>query len=108
MPAPLGYLNQGIGKAKQLDPAKAPLVRKAFELYASGRFNLKSLLEKMYSLGLRNRRGGPVTLNGMSRLLNNQFYIGVINIKKTGQKFAGAHPPLITRAVFKDVQDVLH
>src|SRR2546429_3593635 len=43
LPAPLGYLDQGKGKPKELDPVRAPLVRKAFELYGSGRYNLDTL-----------------------------------------------------------------
>src|SRR4029077_2705893 len=33
--APIGYLDRGKGKPKEPDPAKAPLVRRAFELYAT-------------------------------------------------------------------------
>src|SRR5207247_10560492 len=36
LPAPLGYLDMGGGKRKEPDPAKAPLVKKTFELYGSG------------------------------------------------------------------------
>src|SRR6266478_845464 len=64
MPAPLGYLDMGGGRPKEIDADKAPLVRKAFELYATGRYNLHGLVEEMYRLGLRNRKGGKVTLNG--------------------------------------------
>src|SRR4029077_20815694 len=36
--APVGYLDMGKGgKLKELDPIQAPLVRKAFELYSTGR-----------------------------------------------------------------------
>src|SRR5439155_7335980 len=65
LPAPLGYLDMGKAKRKEPDPAKAPLVRKAFELYATARYNLHGLVEEMYRLGLRNRNGGKVTLNGI-------------------------------------------
>src|SRR5215467_6546961 len=57
LPAPLGYIDMGKGNAKELDPTKAPLVRKAFELYAMGRYNLPGLVDEMYRLGLRNRNG---------------------------------------------------
>src|SRR5437899_1697442 len=35
-PAPPGYLDCGGGKPKEPDPVQAPLVRQAFELYATG------------------------------------------------------------------------
>src|SRR5574337_326049 len=66
LPAPLGYLDKGKGKPKEFCPVKGPLVGKAFELYASGRWSLATLADEMYRLGLRNRRGGKVTTNGLS------------------------------------------
>src|SRR6185312_3684708 len=35
LPAPLGYLNQGSGKPKTIDPERGPFIKQAFELYAS-------------------------------------------------------------------------
>jgi DNA invertase Pin-like site-specific DNA recombinase len=107
MPAPLGYLNHGKGQRKTLDPKQAPLVRKAFELYATGAFSLNELIKKMYELGLRSRTGNKVGRNGMSLLLNRRFYIGEIEIKKTGQRFNGNHDPLIAPALFEQVQEIL-
>jgi len=105
--APVGYLDRGGGKPKDIDPASGPLVRKAFELYASGRHTLATLCEEMRRLGLTNRNGKPVSLNGFSVMLNNPFYIGVIRLRKTGETFAGAHEPLITTSVFDRVRAVL-
>src|SRR2546422_5562400 len=55
LPAPVGYVDQGAGKPKMPDPARAPLVRKAFELYATGRHNLDTLGDELFGFGLRNR-----------------------------------------------------
>jgi site-specific DNA recombinase len=107
MPAPLGYLNHGKGKRKTPDPATAPLVRKAFELYATGAFSLDGLVEKMCDLGLRSKTGKKVGRNSMSLLLNRRFYLGEIEIKKTGQRFNGNHEPLIEPALFERVQEIL-
>src|SRR5579859_6826438 len=61
--APVGYLDMGKGgKLKELDPMQAPLVRKAFELYATGRFGLHRLRHEMHALGLRNRSGKEFSL----------------------------------------------
>jgi len=40
--APVGYLDNGKGKLKTIDPIKGPLVRQAFELYASGEYSITS------------------------------------------------------------------
>lgn len=107
LPAPLGYRDNGGGQVKTLDPITAPLVRKAFESYVTGRYNLPSLNEKLYSLGLRNRRGGRVSMNGLSTMLNSKFYIGIIHIERTGEHFIGKHEPLISQRLFGEVQEVL-
>ncbi len=105
--APLGYLDQGKGKAKTIDPFKGPLVRKAFELYSSAHHSLETLGEEMFRLGLRNRNGGRVTRNGLSTLLNNPFYVGLIRIRRTNETFSGIHEPLITKSLFDRVGRVL-
>lgn len=107
LPAPLGYLDRGRGKVKEVDPVRAPLIRKAFVLYATGQYNLERLREELAAFGLRNRRGSPISMSGLSLILNNPFYIGLIRLKRTGEMFPGAHAPLITKSLFDRVQDVL-
>jgi site-specific DNA recombinase len=107
LPAPLGYLDRGKARVKEPDPARAPLVRRAFELYATGRYNLFTLNAELHRLGLRNRRGGQVTRTGLSTLLNNPFYIGLIQLRRTGETFQGAHPALVSKALFDRVRAVL-
>jgi site-specific DNA recombinase len=106
-PAPAGYVDQGKGRPKEPDPAQAPLVRKAFELYSTGQFGLMALVEKMYELGLRNRRGKKITITCMSRLLRNPFYIGMIKLQNSGEMFAGVHTPIVSKSLFDQVQSVL-
>jgi len=107
LPAPLGYVDMGKAKVKELDPIKAPLVKKAFELYSTGKYNLPGLIDEMYRIGLRNRKGGKVTQNGFSVMLNNHFYIGVIKLRRTGETFPGSHEPLIAKSMFDRVQRIL-
>ena len=104
--APIGYLDQGKGKPKIFDPERAPLVRTAFELYSTSNYGLHDMVSEMNSLGLRNRHGGRVSLNGISRMLNNPFYMGVIRLR-SGETFAGIHEPLIPKRLFDRVQDIL-
>ena len=107
MPAPVGYLDQGQGKQKLPDPVKAPLVRKAFELYATRRYNLTTLSDKLFELGLRNSKGNKLIRTGLSEMLNNPFYIGLIRLKRTGETFSGNHPPIIKTTLFQRVQEIL-
>ncbi len=104
--APVGYLNNGPGKLKEPDPEKAPLVQKAFELYSSGQYTMKRLAEDMHSLGLTNCRGNKLTIEGLSAILTNPFYVRIIRIKTTGETFIGNHEPIITNDLFERAQAV--
>lgn len=106
-PALIGYANQGPGLPKLPDPVMAPLIRLAFEKYATGDYNLDRLKEEMFTLGLRNKTGSKVALNGISCILNNRFYTGLIYVKKTGQTFQGIHQPIVGTALFDRVQQIL-
>ena len=105
--APLGYLNNGGGKPKTPDPVKAPLIKKAFELYATGQYTFHTLPPILKDLGLRNVRGKPVIRSSLTSILTNEFYYGLIRIKKTGEIFKGIHEPIITKTLFDQVQAVL-
>jgi DNA invertase Pin-like site-specific DNA recombinase len=105
--ARIGYLDAGAGKPKKVDPKQAPLVRKAFELYASGDYSLAMLTNKMYRLGLRNKNGRMVQKNSLNDILKNPFYMGLIRIKKADELFIGKHKALVSKALFSQAQDVL-
>src|ERR1019366_1584156 len=104
--APLGYLDVGPGKAKIPDPVTAPLIRRLFELYASGTHSLTDLVEPMHRLGLRTGTGKKVVKRVLSRTLVNPFYAGIIHIKKTGETYQGVHEPLISAVLFEKARDV--
>jgi site-specific DNA recombinase len=108
LPAPIGYLDQGKGKAKILDPQRAPLVRKLFHLYATGKYNLNAMVEQARTIGLTNKNGGPFSRNGLWKTLSNPFFTGLILIRRTGETFPGIHEPLVETSVFKEVQAILH
>jgi site-specific DNA recombinase len=107
LPAPLGYLDRGKGKIKDVDPLTAPIIAKAFELYSSRQYSLHRLLAEITRLGLRNRKSRPLSLTGLSTILNNPFYMGILRVKTTGELFPGAHKPLISKPVFDRVQMIL-
>ena len=104
--APIGYLDNGGGKPKTLDPMRAPIVKLAFELYASRRYSLRSLLAELHRKGLTNRSGQPLTMCGLETILNNPFYTGVIHIKRSGMSYSGVHERLISPSLFNRVQAI--
>jgi len=105
--APLGYLDMGGGKVKKPDPVTAPLIKQAFNLYATNTYTLETLLSKLTSLGLRNKKGRKLSLTGISTILNNPFYMGLIRIRKTNEIFQGKHEPIISKSLFDKVQVII-
>ena len=114
--APTGYHNlRELVGGRQVarivpDPDRAPLVRAAFELYATGEWTMERLCAELEHRGLRGRarRSGeasPLTLSGLSKLLRNKVYIGVV--EWDGVDHPGTHEPLIDAATFRQVQDLL-
>lgn len=107
LPAPLGYLDSGTGKPKDIDRKRGALVTDAFTLYATGEFSLERLRVNLTGRGLTNRGGAPISKSALSRMLNNPFYTGVIRIGTTGETFPGVHEPLVEAETFQAVQRIL-
>lgn len=107
MPAPLGYLNAGRGKVKIPDPAKAPLIRQCFDLYATGCYTIVDLAEEMFRRGLRSKSGKRIGWHGISKILKRVFYTGAIVLEKNGESFVGGHKPLVSGHTFREVQDLM-
>lgn len=61
--APIGYLNapRSNGASLTIDPERGPLVRRAFEDFAIGRFTQEDVRATVTRLGLRNRRRHKLT-----------------------------------------------
>ena len=107
LPAPIGYLDRGKGKPKEVDPLLGPLVKQAFELYGTATYSLGALARELWSRGLRKRGGKPLSLTGLSNILHNPFYFGLIRLRRTNETFEGVHTPLVSKALFDRVQDIL-
>lgn len=104
--APLGYLDNGGGKPKTIDPHHGPQVRQLFKLYATGNYSLWGLRKKANELGITNYGGKPISKTSIEKILRNPFYAGVIRINANGETFAGVHEPLISVALFDEVAAV--
>jgi DNA invertase Pin-like site-specific DNA recombinase len=108
--APIGYLNapRAMGKSLMADPERAPLVRRAFEEYATGRYTKEQLLKQARASGLTNRRGRPLTSQSVGMLLRNQLYAGIVDVPEYGVRGKrGDFEPLISEDLFYRVQAVL-
>ena len=101
---PLGYKTTGEKghKTHFVDEGKAPLIRKMFELYATGNYSLKELARVMCGEGLRSRSGGMVGKSRMHDMLSDPFYCGKMRWKDV--IYPGEHKPLISKGLFDEVQ----
>jgi site-specific DNA recombinase len=115
--AKLGYLNarettpdgRNVGVIT-VDPDRAPLIRLAFELYATGEFSFATLAEVLAAKGLRTRptrkhQGLPLTTSQIDRILKDPYYIGIVRYQ--GIDYQGAHQPLIEPELFERVQNII-
>ena len=106
--APIGYLNIGeIKGEKSISPDKArfALMKKWWQLMLSGQYTVEQSLAAITELGLRDRRGNPVSRNAAFKLFHNIFYAGYFSY--LGEIHKGAHEPMITMAEFNKVQKII-
>jgi len=103
--APVGYLNEPKLRTIVPDPVTAPIVRKAFELYASGHYTILCLTDVLCDAGLKGQNGGIFSVSRCQHLLKNPFYYGLFRLH--AQLHQGAHAPLITRQLFDKCQEVM-
>lgn len=113
--APLGYVNvrdTSLGREVRtvaVDAERAPFVRLAFELYATGDYSLVRLADELNGRGFVTRGGkhppGPVSTTKLQSMLRDRYYVGIITYQ--GVDYPGRHEALITRSLFDRVQAVL-
>ena len=104
--APLGYLNNHKTKEIDLDKEKAPFIRKAFELYATGDYTLKAIKQFLADSGIKSYRKRPLSVSCVQRILKNHFYYGVFRFNN--EIYQGTHEPIISKKLFDSVQQVMN
>jgi len=102
--APVGYVNIRPGRGIEPDPIRSSFVKKAFKLFATREYSLKSLSKHLYDLGFRSRFGNKIHVSSLQLMLSNPAYYGAI--KRKDVLYAGVHQPLISKELFDQVQDV--
>ena len=103
--APLGYRNDKLTRTITVDPHRGPLIRTAFELYATGTYTLKQVREKVNALGLIGKKGRELSVSNYQYILRNPVYFGLIRF--SGELYEGKHEPLITKQLFDRCQEVM-
>jgi len=106
--APLGYLN-AMGPNHQRiivhDPALGPIITTLFGWCATAECSLKMLARRAYEEGFRFRSGKKVPVSTIHKILRNPIYMG--EFVYGGVRYQGCHEPLVTRATWERVQEIL-
>jgi DNA invertase Pin-like site-specific DNA recombinase len=114
--ARLGYRNVRIEHEGRLvnsialDEDRAPLIRLAWELYATGDYTIDRLHATMADQGLttrpsRRNPAQPIAASQLHRMLSDPYYTGVVVYR--GQLYPGRHPAIVSQELFDRVQQVL-
>ena len=104
--APFGYKHNKIEKRIEVDPVKAPIVKKIFELYASGNYSMEDIR------GYLNDEVRPLLgkksifyKSAVENVLKNPIYYG--DFRWAGTIYQGKHEPIIDRGLFETAQEIL-
>jgi len=104
--APPGFNNEKINGKSTIKPnAVAPLVKEAFELVAQRKYSTEEVRLMVIKKGLVNSGGNPIPHSNFYLMLRNPLYKG--KIKKFGKMVQGTFDPIVSEALFDDVQAIL-
>ncbi|DAB19087.1 TPA: hypothetical protein CPT81_08795, partial [Candidatus Gastranaerophilales bacterium HUM_20] len=107
--APIGYVNyvrKNKTKGIKIDETNAFYIKRAFEMYDSGMYSLKTLSDKLYEDGFRTKTGKKVARTTIEHMLKDIIYTG--SFKFEGKVYENAkHKPIISKELFYRVQDRL-
>jgi DNA invertase Pin-like site-specific DNA recombinase len=87
------------------DPVEGSIIRWAFETISQHPVSLRRLGVMLASRGLTQKNGQPISVETISRILRNPFYIGMV--RWAGQSYKGIHEPLVSDALFYQVQSLM-
>jgi site-specific DNA recombinase len=130
--APIGYLNLGNMEHKPFDPERAPIIKKLFELYATGDWSLSDLVrfgseQGLTTVPVRRRRTREEMLaeeeddqqlqvekvsrrlatSHLHHMLRNPFYIGRVRQRDGKPIRSVSHEALVSDELFEKVQAIL-
>ena len=103
--APLGYVNEPRARTIVPHPEHFDKMKEVLEQFAGGGYTLTGIQRKMFSLGVVGGNGQPLPLSSIERILTNPFYYGVF--RYGGELHQGKHQPMITKAVFDQIQKAM-
>lgn len=110
--APTGYLNHPDRTMKChviLDPIRSHVIRMIFEKVAYSKYSVRKLFKWLKEdVKFVTKGNKPLSVSNIQIILRNNFYMGLIEYpRKSGKWYPGKHEPIISRELFKLVQEEL-
>jgi len=110
--APTGYLSSTTKDKScqvEIDPHRAPVVKKMFEKVAyEGMSGRRLYMWLRDEIKFTTKSGKPLTLSNVYMTLRKTFYYGTFEYPRGGgQWYIGKHTPIITKELFDHVQEKL-
>ncbi len=103
--APLGYLNDSRTKTIVVDKKKAPLIVKAFKMFATGNYRIYQIADFLAENGVLSGNSRTWKIDRVGNIvLKNPFYYG--HFRYLGELHEGVHKPIITKKLFDEAQEV--
>lgn len=106
--APVGYENKRIKHRSyiQINPDKAPFIKRIFELYSTGEYSYKTLATKMREEGFMISPAVKCGKSNIEDILNNPIYMGDF-VYKGKRYYNGKHEPIISRELYSICQEII-
>ena len=104
--APYGYRHVGDARTPpEVVEEEAKVVRRVFEMYATGRYTCRQIAEVLNGEGYRTRSGRRFSKDGITEMLRNPFYIGKVTYRE-GRRgevevYDGLHEPIVSEALWE-------
>lgn len=105
--APIGYINTEDGGKKIIipDPVYSSVIKRIFNIYATGSISLKKLARTLQDTGLQLRGTKNIHAVTIQKILKNPIYCGDFTWR--GKLYLGLHNPIVSRELFERVQDIM-
>ena len=105
---PVGYMRKPNCKKAylQINPEKAPYIKKAFELYSTGNYSYRTLAKKLRDDGFWISNAVKCGKSNVEDILNNPVYMGDFVFK--GRRYFNAkHEPIVSRELYLACQRII-
>jgi site-specific DNA recombinase len=103
--APLGYINNPHTKKISVHHKNAKIIKKLFEIYATGNSTIEKLTEVLEKNGIKTKTNHRVNISRITFILGNPIYYGHFRYNK--EIYEGKHEPIITKELFDRVNSIL-